>query len=199
MTDFAVPLPTGVDGKELTSRGAATRERLLGAAEERLRRARLSRGLDRQDHRGGRRRAGHVLPLLRQQAGDLRGARARPEPARPACDGRRCRARTHARRGRAARVQGLLRVRRPARRALPDHPAGRVRLAADAARPLRGDRLRLHRGARIGDGARPGGADGSGGARLGADGDGRAGRHALDRLGRVPTRCRRTCSSRCRC
>ena len=34
MTDFAVPLPTGVDGKELTSRGAATRERLLGAAED---------------------------------------------------------------------------------------------------------------------------------------------------------------------
>jgi AcrR family transcriptional regulator len=34
VSDFAIPLPTGVDGKELTSRGAATRERLLGAAEE---------------------------------------------------------------------------------------------------------------------------------------------------------------------
>jgi len=34
MTEFAIPLPTGVDGKELTSRGAATRERLLGAAED---------------------------------------------------------------------------------------------------------------------------------------------------------------------
>ncbi len=33
MTDLAEPLPTGVDGKELTSRGAATRERLLTAAE----------------------------------------------------------------------------------------------------------------------------------------------------------------------
>jgi AcrR family transcriptional regulator len=33
MTEFAAPLPTGVDGKELTSRGAATRERLLAAAE----------------------------------------------------------------------------------------------------------------------------------------------------------------------
>jgi AcrR family transcriptional regulator len=33
MTDIAAPLPTGVDGKELTSRGAATRERLLAAAE----------------------------------------------------------------------------------------------------------------------------------------------------------------------
>ena len=34
MTDFVVPLPTGVDGKELTSRGAATRQRLLDAAED---------------------------------------------------------------------------------------------------------------------------------------------------------------------
>ena len=34
MTEFAVPLPTGVDGKELTSRGAATRQRLLDAAED---------------------------------------------------------------------------------------------------------------------------------------------------------------------
>ena len=33
MTEFAAPLPTGVDGKELTSRGAATRGRLLEAAE----------------------------------------------------------------------------------------------------------------------------------------------------------------------
>jgi AcrR family transcriptional regulator len=33
VTEFAAPLPTGVDGKELTSRGAATRERLLAAAE----------------------------------------------------------------------------------------------------------------------------------------------------------------------
>jgi AcrR family transcriptional regulator len=33
MSDFAIPLPTGVDGKELTSRGAATRQRLLDAAE----------------------------------------------------------------------------------------------------------------------------------------------------------------------
>jgi len=34
VTEFAVPLPTGVDGKELTSRGAATRQRLFDAAEE---------------------------------------------------------------------------------------------------------------------------------------------------------------------
>jgi AcrR family transcriptional regulator len=34
VTEFAAPLPTGVDGKELTSRGAATRARLLEAAEQ---------------------------------------------------------------------------------------------------------------------------------------------------------------------
>jgi AcrR family transcriptional regulator len=33
MSEIAAPLPTGVDGKELTSRGAATRQRLLEAAE----------------------------------------------------------------------------------------------------------------------------------------------------------------------
>jgi AcrR family transcriptional regulator len=33
MTDLAAPAPTGVDGRELTSRGAATRRRLLEAAE----------------------------------------------------------------------------------------------------------------------------------------------------------------------
>ena len=34
MTEFAAPLPTGADGKELTSRGAATRARLIEAAEQ---------------------------------------------------------------------------------------------------------------------------------------------------------------------
>ena len=33
MSELAASLPTGVDGKELTSRGAATRQRLLDAAE----------------------------------------------------------------------------------------------------------------------------------------------------------------------
>jgi len=33
VSELAAPLPTGVDGKELTSRGAATRQRLLEAAE----------------------------------------------------------------------------------------------------------------------------------------------------------------------
>jgi AcrR family transcriptional regulator len=34
VTEFIVPMPTGVDGKELTNRGAATRQRLLDAAED---------------------------------------------------------------------------------------------------------------------------------------------------------------------
>src|ERR671937_2479262 len=34
MSELAAPLRTGVDGKELTSRGAATRQRLLEAAEQ---------------------------------------------------------------------------------------------------------------------------------------------------------------------
>jgi len=34
VNEFAAPLPTNADGKELTSRGAATRARLLAAAEE---------------------------------------------------------------------------------------------------------------------------------------------------------------------
>jgi AcrR family transcriptional regulator len=34
VTDLAAPFPTGVDGRELTHRGAATRQRLLDAAEE---------------------------------------------------------------------------------------------------------------------------------------------------------------------
>ena len=53
---------------------------------ERVRRARLLRCVDREDHRGGRRRAGHVLPLLRVEEGDLRRARARPEPPHPPRD-----------------------------------------------------------------------------------------------------------------
>jgi AcrR family transcriptional regulator len=47
---------------------------------------------------------------------------------------------------------GVLRVRRAARRALPDHPPGRVRLAGDAARPLRGDRSGYVGRSRVGDG-----------------------------------------------
>ena len=98
-----------------------------------LRRARLPRRLDREDHRGGRRRPGHLLPLLREQEGDLRRGRARPELPRPACDDRGRRPGRDARGARAARLRRLLPLHRRASRSLPDHPAGRVRLAGDAA------------------------------------------------------------------
>src|SRR5206468_12988534 len=48
---------------------------------------------------------------------------------------------------------------------------------------LRRDRVRVRRGARGGDGRRRGGAHGPAGSRVGVDGDGRAARHALDRVG----------------
>ena len=56
---------------------------------DRLRLGGLPRGLDRQDHRGGRGRPRHLLPLLRGQTGHLRRGRRGPEPARPARHDRR--------------------------------------------------------------------------------------------------------------
>ena len=53
-----------------------------------LRRARLPRRLDREDHRGGRRRPGHLLPLLLGQEAGLRRGRARSQLARPPRDDR---------------------------------------------------------------------------------------------------------------
>ena len=47
----------------------ATRARRLLEAAERSSPTRLPRGVDREDHRGGRRRAGHLLPLLRDEEG----------------------------------------------------------------------------------------------------------------------------------
>ena len=52
----------------------------------RVRRAGLPRGVDRQDHRARRHRPRHLLPVLRQQAVDLRGARDRPQPPRAPLD-----------------------------------------------------------------------------------------------------------------
>ena len=67
---------TGVDGARRASAHAPAPARGGRAG---LRRPRLPRRLDRQDHRGGGRRPGHLLPLLREQEGDLRRARARSE------------------------------------------------------------------------------------------------------------------------
>src|SRR5581483_10265420 len=149
----------------------------------RLRRARLRRRLDRQDHRGGRRRPGHLLPLLRLQEGRLRRARPRPQPAGATCDEGGLLAWLEPARGGAARLRRLLPLHPRASRPLPDHPPGGVRLARDAPVPLREARRRLHGGVARGEGAGRGGGDRPRGERLGADGDRRDARHALHPLG----------------
>ena len=117
---------------------------------------------------------------------DLRRARARPERARPPRDERGVGEREDAGRARAARLRGVLPLHGRAPGALPDHPAGRVRLAGDA--PLHYERLT------------EGYVDGAARRRWtparspqidpevlawSADGDRRARRHALDPLGRT--------------
>ena len=62
-------------------------------------------------------------------------------------------------RGGAARLRGVLPLHRRAPGALPDHPAGRVRLAGDAALPLRPPLAGLRRGAARGVDAGEIGAD----------------------------------------
>ena len=59
----------------------------------RLRRARLLRRVDREDHRSRWSRTGHVLSLLRLEEGDLRRARPRSEPTHPQGDDRSVRER----------------------------------------------------------------------------------------------------------
>ena len=126
--------------------------------------ARLPRRLDREDHRGRRRRAGHLLPLLREQEGDLRRARrdlnrrVRHAMTEAAVAGR------HPASRRSGSASGVLPVHGRAPGALPDHPAGGVRLAGDAPLPLRAASRGLRRGAARGDRGRrdrrgrPGGA-----------------------------------------
>ena len=65
-------VPTSVDGRPLSPRGARTRRRLLEAAEQMFAELGLPRRLDREAHRGGRRGPGHLLPLLHEQEADLR-------------------------------------------------------------------------------------------------------------------------------
>ena len=134
--------PTGADGRRLAT-AARARARSCSRRPRRLRRARLPRGVDREDHRGRRRRPGHLLPLLRARSrtcstrscSTSTGASATRSTRRPS------RAR-RALEARGARLPRLLPLHRRAPGALPDHPAGRVRLARDAAATLRA----LHEG-----------------------------------------------------
>ena len=162
----------------------------------RLRRARLPRRVDREDHRGGRRRAGHLLPLLRVQEGDLRRARRRPQPPRAPRDegGGRRRGTT---RLEAERLGFAAYFRFTA-----EHPAlYRIIRQAEFVSPeilqlpLRAAHERLRRRPARGDGARRDRRRRPRGARVGADGGRRAGRHALDALGAAATSCRRRCST----
>ena len=160
MTDFVVPLPTGVDGKELTSRGAATRQRLLDAAEDVFaefgyHEASIVKITE----------AAHVAQgtfylyfaskqeIFEELVRDL-NRRVRHAMAAGAERGR-----TRA----EAELFGFAGYFEFAAQhgALPDHPPGRVRFAGDAARTLPGDRLGLRRCSRVGDGSGRGGAHGS--------------------------------------
>ena len=151
-----------------------------------LRRPRLSRRVHRQDHRGGGRLAGDVLPVLLGQAGNLRRARGRSEHPDPPRDVRGLGQGRNADGDGTARVRGVLPVHRRAPGPLPGDPAGRVRVAADAPAALRAS----GRGVRVGAPARQRrGRDrdrGSGRHRLGADGGRRDDRHALDPVGGHP-------------
>src|SRR5581483_3834740 len=149
-----------------------------------LRRRRLPRRVDREDHRGRRRWAGDVLPLLRLEEGRLRRARPRPEPPRAPRDEGGVVAGGDAPRGGAARLRRVLPLHRRAPGALPDRPPGRVRLAGDAALPLREARRRVRRRPARVDRARRGRRHRPRGQRVGAHGRGRDARHALHPLGR---------------
>src|SRR5581483_1103159 len=164
----------------------ATRARYAAAparrGRARLRRARVPRRLDGQDHGGRGGCAGHLLPLLRLEEGDLRRAGARSQPARAARDEGRLDARPHPARGGAQRLPRLLRLHRCPPRAVPHHPSGRVRLARDAALPLRAPRAGVRRGTHGGEAGRRGRRARSGGDGVGPDGSRRADRSPLDPL-----------------
>ena len=177
---------TNVDGRPLSKRGLEHAPPAARRGRAGLRRARLPRRVDRQDHRGRRRRRGHVLPLLRLEEGDLRRARARPEPARPARDeGRRRRRATTRLESELLGFEAYFRFTAEHPGALPDHPPGRVRLARDAPLPLRPPLARAtSRRSREASESGEIGRARPRGRGLGADGHGRADRHALDPLGR---------------
>ena len=142
------PMTTvGADGRTLSARGEKTRQKLLARRRAGLRRSRLPRRVDREDHRGRGRRPGDVLSLLRVEEGVLRRARPRPQPPHPARDGRAVAEGDDPPRAGAARLQGLLLVRRRASRPLPHHPPVRVRVARGLQVALRPRQRAVRRGA----------------------------------------------------
>ena len=176
---------TGVDGRPLSKRGERTRRRLLEAAEAVFAELGYHDASIVKITEAAGVGQGTFYLYFASKKDDLRRARRRPEPPRPPGDDRGRVAGHDARRDGAARLRRVLPLHRRASRALPDHPAGGVRLARDAAAPLRAADERLRRRPPPGDG---GGRDRRRrprAARLGADGHRRARRHALDPLGRA--------------
>ena len=185
VTDSMTDVVTNVDGRPLSKRGLDTRRRLLDAAEQ------VFGDLGYHDAsvvklaEAAGVAAGHLLPLLRLEEGDLRRARARPQPPRAARDEGRLVAGNDAARGGAARLRGVLPVHRRASRRSTGSSArpssSRPRCCATTTTASRAATSRRcatpSSRARSAD-ARPRGRG------LRADGHGRADRHALDPLGR---------------
>ena len=185
MTDVV----TAAAGRPLSRTRAQHAPQAARRGRARLRRARVRRRVDREAHRGGRRRPGHLLPLLRLEARDLRRARPRPEPARPPRDegGLEPRARPASSPSSSA-----------SRRTSASPPTTR-RSTGSSGRPSSSRRrcstttttalsagLHRRRCARRRRAARSATLDAEV-DRLGADGARRADRHALDPLGRATT------------
>ena len=129
------------------------------------------------------RRAGHLLPLLpgKKEIFDelVRDLNRRVRHAMKEASSQGA---TRARGG-GARLPRVLPLHRRAPGPLPDHPAGRVRLAGDAPATTTSGSRGLRRGAARGDGEGEIGEIDPEVHRLGADGGRRADRHALDPLG----------------
>ena len=144
MTDVV----TGADGRTLSARGVETRQRLLDAAEHVFGELGYHDASIVKITEAAGVGPGHVLPLLRLEAGHLRRARPRPEPTHPPRDERGVVA------GRdAARAGGARLPRRTSSSpsehpgALQDHSPVRVRLAGHLPLALRPRLRAVRRGA----------------------------------------------------
>ena len=198
VTDLAAPLPTDVDGKELTSRGAATRERLLEAAETVF--AELGyheASIVKITEAAGVAQGTFYLYFASKQeifeelVRDL-NRRVRHAMARGAERGRtRVEAEllgfsaTSSSRRSTARSTGSSARRSSSRRRRCTSTTTRSRPGTSPRSSPRWTRGEVA-------------ADGSAGARVGADGHGRAARHALDRVGGRARGAARAADGRCR-
>ena len=167
-----------------TERGTRTRAEIAGRRRRGVLGQRLHRGIHRADHRTRRRRPGHLLPLLRRQAGNLRGTGRGPEPeGAPRHDAGR-RHRDHPPGVRARRIPRVLRVHRRPPRAVPHRAGSGVRLAARPQTALHPHRRWIHPGPDRRPRRRRCRPDRSRRRGLDPDGHRRNGRDAMGALGR---------------